>query len=208
MPGRSDARLWDELAAARSAGKIRHIGVSLYSVVEIDLALTNPLVDGFQVCFGLLDPLPFLRRLDVIRERRPGVIVRSVLKEGFLTGKYDATSRFTDPDDQRSRWDRDRVVRTAQQVDAMRFLVQESRTLQAAAVCYPLTFPEVSSVILSTKSAEQASTNFLAAPASELTSSDLARVREAQSRLGLLSVGLRQRARESVSALLRPLRRG
>ena len=80
--------LYDELDALKRAGKIRYAGVSLYSAAEIDEVIDLPVIDGIQVRFGLLDPDPLLRRLAALGRRRLAVVVRSVLKDGFLTGKY------------------------------------------------------------------------------------------------------------------------
>jgi aryl-alcohol dehydrogenase-like predicted oxidoreductase len=176
---------------------VRFIGVSLYSAAEIDDVLARDVVDGVQVCFGLLDPFPLLQRLAAVRTFRAGIIARSVLKHGFLSGKYAATSRFTDRNDQRSHWDQGQIQATAHAADRMRFLETDSRSLLAAAVRYPLAFPEVSTVVLSTKTREQATNNFLHCQNGDLTAGELARVRDVQASLGLLSVSWLARARET-----------
>ncbi len=53
-----DDRTYEELSALKKAGKVRFVGVSLYSAHDIDQALAQPLLDGIQIRFSLLDPDP------------------------------------------------------------------------------------------------------------------------------------------------------
>lgn len=204
MPRGQDAGLLEQLARLKEEGLVRAVGVSLYSAADIEDALRVG-VDGFQVCFGLLDPLPFLESLLLIRAHRPGVIVRSVLKGGFLGERYNARTRFTDPNDQRSQWVPTEVARLASQADRMRFLSTGRPSLATAAVRYPLAFPEVSTVIVSLKSAAQAEALLLATPADSLREDELARITTVQHELGLLRAGWRQHAARFVRRLRRRL---
>ena len=108
-PGRDEQALYEDLYRAKKAGKVRAIGVSLKSEQDIDYVLDHSQIDGFQLKFGLPDPYPFLAQLTRIREFQPAIVVRSSLREGFLTGKFDANSTFTDPSDQRSKLTRTEI---------------------------------------------------------------------------------------------------
>jgi myo-inositol catabolism protein IolS len=184
-PRGKDEALFDELDTLKRAGKLRFTGVSLRSAGDIDHVLARPGIDGLQVCVSLLDPDPLLARLALLRERGVGVIARSVLKGGFLTGKYDAAARFTDPADQRREWDPARIRTLAQQTQAFGFLAESAGSLHAAAIAYPLSFPEVSTVILSCKSVEQVEANLGGESPSALAPATLERIAQLQRQLGV-----------------------
>jgi aryl-alcohol dehydrogenase-like predicted oxidoreductase len=177
--------LYDELAQLKKAGKTRFIGVSLYSAEDIDFVLGRPEIDGFQVAFSLLDPDPFLSRVRAVHEAGRAVIVRSALREGFLTGKFKRDQKFPDPADQRHELSAEQIAATVDQVERLRFLERDAGSMVVAAARYPLSFADVSTVILGTKSARQADSNFGQVPGGTLSAESLARVRSTQLDLGL-----------------------
>jgi myo-inositol catabolism protein IolS len=185
MPRGKEEALFDELARLKQAGKIRHTGVSLYSARDIDDVLKRADIDGFQVAFNLLEPDPFLARVAAVRGSGKGVIIRSALREGFLTGKFKRDATFPDPNDQRHKWTAEQIATTVDRVERFRFLEQETGSMVVAAARYPLSFPEVSTVIMGTKSVSQAESNFGTVPGKELSADSLARVRALQVELGL-----------------------
>ena len=184
VPGGQDTGLFDELNGLKKAGKVRFVGVSLYTAAEIDAMLARPDVDGFQVALNLLEPDPFLSRADAIARQRKGVVVRSALREGFLTGKFTRETTFPDPNDQRRKWSRQQIAKTVERAERFRFLEGEAGSMAAAAVCYPLSFAAVSTVIMGTKSVAQAEANFGAAGAT-LSGASLQRIQALQIQLGL-----------------------
>ena len=185
MPRGKEAVLFDELAKLKQAGKVRFIGVSLYSLDDIDDLLARPDIDGFQVAFSLLDPDPFLARVRAIRAARKGVVIRSALREGFLTGKFKRDATFPDPNDQRHKMSREEIAATVDRVEKFRFLEAEAGTMAVAAARYPLSFPEVSTVILGTKNEAQANSNFGQVPGGRLSAASLARISDLQVEMGL-----------------------
>jgi aryl-alcohol dehydrogenase-like predicted oxidoreductase len=191
-----DDRTFEELLALKKAGKVRFVGVSLYSAHDIDRVLAQPLLDGIQVRFSLLDPDPFLRRVAQLKSGRLAVLVRSTLKEGFLTGKFKRDATFPDASDQRHGWSAAQIATTVDEVERFRFLEAEAHSMVRAAVAYPLSFPEVSAVLLGTKNEAQAQENFGAIPGARLTSSSLERVR-------LLQEDMDLGGRRTASGLLR-----
>jgi aryl-alcohol dehydrogenase-like predicted oxidoreductase len=180
-----DARTFEELFALKKAGKVRFVGVSLYGAHEIDQVLAQPLLDGIQVRFSLLDPDPFLRRVARLKNGRLAVLVRSTLKEGFLTGKYKRDATFPDPHDQRHQMGAAEIAATVDEVERFRFLEAEAHTMVRAALAYPLSFPEVSTVLLGTKNEAQAQENFATIPGARLSASSLERVRILQEEMDL-----------------------
>jgi len=185
VPRGKDEVLYEELAKLKRAGKARFIGVSLYTAEDIDFVLGRPELDGFQVAFNLLEPDPFMARLADIRASGRAVIVRSALREGFLTGKFRRDAKFPDPDDQRHGWTAEDIARTVDQVEQFRFLEAKAGSMVAAAGRYPLSFAAVSTVVLGTKSAKQADSNFGAVPGGRFTGDELARIRDTQVALSL-----------------------
>jgi aryl-alcohol dehydrogenase-like predicted oxidoreductase len=137
------------------------------------------------VAFSLLDPDPFLAKLKIIREKEVGVLVRSSLKEGFLTGKYARDAKFPDPNDQRHKWSPEQIAATVDAAEQFRFIEKDVGSMLVGAACYPLGFSETSTVIMGTKSVKHAETNFLEVPAARLMQETLLRVQETQRRMNL-----------------------
>ena len=186
-PLEGEKHLYEALYQLKRSGKVRFIGVSLYTEDDIDYVLDHTEVDGIQVSFSLLDPDPYLARLERIRQKKIGVVIRSCLKEGFLTGKFTREATFPDPNDQRHKWSRNEINGTVQSVERFRFLEKEAGSLLIAAARYPLSFPETSTVILGTKSAAQAEVNFGKVPGGVLSDHHLDAIRSTQKKLVLRS---------------------
>ena len=185
LPRGKDAGMFDELARLKKAGKARFVGVSLYSAEDIADVLARPDIDSFQVAFSLLDPDPFMAKLAAIHAGGKAVIVRSALREGFLTGKFKRDSKFPDPLDQRHELTAAEIADTVDRVERFRFLEKEAGSMVAAAARYPLSFAEVATVILGTKSVKQADSNFGEVPGGTLSLAALDEIRTTQVDLSL-----------------------
>jgi aryl-alcohol dehydrogenase-like predicted oxidoreductase len=194
-----DDRAYEELYRLKKSGKVRFAGVSLYSARNIDDVIKHPLIDGVQLKLSLLDPDPFLQRVDKLRQNKLAVLIRSSLKEGFLTGKFKRDATFPAADDQRHGWSAAQIARTVDQVERFRFLEAEAGSMVRAAVAYPLSFPEVSTVLLGTKNASQAEMNFGEIPGTRLSPESLSRVAAIQDEL---DAGDRRSLRSFVKRLL------
>lgn len=184
MPGRGEEALFEQLAAVKAEGKARAVGVSLKTAADIDRAIARGL-DGFMLRVSLLDPDPFLSRREAIAAAGCGVLVRSALAEGFLSGKFARDAVFDDPTDQRREWSRERIARTVERVERFRFLEAGGASLAQAAAAWPLAFPEVSCVALGVRSAAQAEANFGGSAKLRLDAAALARIDGVQRELGL-----------------------
>lgn len=185
VPRGSEVGLYDELAKLKQAGKTRFIGVSLYTTDDIDEILARDHMDALQVPFNLLEPEPFIARVRKLKDSGKAVIVRSTLKEGFLTGKFKRDVTFPDPKDQRHEWSREQIERTVDQAERFRFLEGEAGSMVAGAARYALSFAPVSTVIMGTKSVRQAESNFGTVPGGRLSPQTLKRIRDLQIELGL-----------------------
>ena len=183
-PRGEQEHLYEELYRLKESGKARSVGVSLGSVDDIDYVLDHTEIDGFQVPFSLLSPQPYLARLGRVRQSRPGVVVRSCLEAGFLTGKFRADTVFADPKDRRHTWSREQVRETFEAAERFRFLKEEVGSMLLGAARYPLSFAETSTLILGTKSAAQAEADFGQVPGEVLSEQALEKVRAVQLSLG------------------------
>lgn len=190
-PERSEEHLYEALYRLKKAGKARAVGVSLKNVHDIDRVIDETEIDGFMVPLSLLDPEPFLSRVHRLREKRLAVVVRSALKEGFLTGRFTRDVVFTDPNDQRSTWTPERVAATVEGAERFRFLESEAGSMVAAAASYPLSFTETSTVVLGTDKVSYADVNFGVVPSVRLSAESLERIEQLQREMGLRRSWLR-----------------
>lgn len=195
----ADPRDYEELYRLKRTGKVRFVGASIYSTRDIDQVIDRAHFDGVQLPFSLLDPDPFLLRVERLRQSGLAVLIRSALKEGFLTGKFRRDATFPDPNDQRHDWSAARIARTVDEVERFRFLESDAGSLLRAAVAYPLSYPEVSTVLLGTKTAVQADSNFQALPGVRLSVSELQMIALLQ---GEMDAGGRRSLRTLVKRML------
>lgn len=185
VPRGNNAGLYDELYRLKRDGKLRYVGVSLYTLDDIDYVIDYTALDTIMLPCNLLEPLPYLPRLQQIERRGLGVIVRSSFKGGFLTGKITQDTVFSDSQDQRSQLSARARRSLLSQVESMRFLERDVGSLALAAARYPLSFASTSTVLLGTKTEAQARFNFGEVPGGSLSDETLQRIRAAQNRLGL-----------------------
>lgn len=181
-PTRDDS-VYEQLYRLKKAGKVRFVGMSVYTAHDIDQVIDHQMLDGVQLPFSLLDPDPFLLRAARLRQSGLAVLVRSALKEGFLAGKFKRDATFPDPNDQRHDWSAARIAKTVDEVEQLRFLEADAGSMVRAAVAYPLSFPEVSTVLLGTKTAAQAESNFSQIPGARLSTASLRRIVAVQDEL-------------------------
>jgi myo-inositol catabolism protein IolS len=184
-PSRNEEHLYEALYRLKKAGKARAIGVSLKNVHDIDRVLDETEVDGFMVALSLLDPEPFLSRVHRLRDKRLAVVIRSALKEGFLTGRFNRDTTFTDPNDLRSSWTRERIATTVEAAERFRFLESDAGSMVLAAASYPLSFAETSTVVLGTDKVSYADSNFGVVPNVRLSVENLERIEQLQIEMGL-----------------------
>ena len=97
LPGMMEA-----LERARGAGLVRKIGVSNFSVAQMQEVMKAGTLDAAQLCYNLLwrreerETIPFCRSHSI------AIVTYSSLAEGILTGKFGRTLDFA-PGDHRKR---------------------------------------------------------------------------------------------------------
>lgn len=90
------AETMETLLKLREEDRIRHIGVSNFSCEQIGEARRYGPVECLQPELSMLDREACEELLPYCREYGIGVIVYGPLARGLLTGKFDASSRFSD----------------------------------------------------------------------------------------------------------------
>ena len=86
----------DALLELQKAGKIRHFGVSNYSLEQIQACLRYAPIVSLQIDYNLLQRSIEREVLPFCRKREIAILAYSPLASGVLCGKYDKDTRFTD----------------------------------------------------------------------------------------------------------------
>ncbi|MDP6503371.1 MAG: aldo/keto reductase [Planctomycetota bacterium] len=110
---REDDRILSTMNALQESGKVRAIGISLRSPEEGPAAVHEFGFKAIQVNFSMVDQRALENRLfDLCEEEEVGLIVRTPLCFGFLTGAYSSKTHFQ-ANDHRSRWPARQIERWA-----------------------------------------------------------------------------------------------
>ncbi|QCG93157.1 aldo/keto reductase (plasmid) [Azospirillum sp. TSA2s] len=188
---RSDPAILDTLAGFRQEGVIRAFGVSANSPVDALTMVEEWRVPVIQVNLSMLD----LRAvecglLDAVARAGTGLIARTPLCFGFLTGEIAEDTVFP-PEDHRSRWNGSQVARWSQAarqvLDAAG--AREREACVQAALRFCLTFPEVSAVIPGLLSPRDVTENIAASDPGPYPSSDFERILDMARRCSRDAVG-------------------
>lgn len=137
------------LHSLRKEGYIRAFGVSVSSPDAGLIAVTKYGFGCIQVNFNLVDQRALQNGLfDLCREKGVGVIVRTPLCFGFLTGAYPPDSEF-DASDHRSSWPPEQIKRwaSAGRLFSSAVAGTQGQTEAQMALRYCLSYESVSTVI-------------------------------------------------------------
>jgi aryl-alcohol dehydrogenase-like predicted oxidoreductase len=91
------------MAQLQEEGKVRHLGVSNFTVAQMRRALKNAPFISNQINYNILLRTPEKELIPFCREQGIGILVHSTLAKGFLSGKFTPDYRF-DSDDERVRF--------------------------------------------------------------------------------------------------------
>lgn len=177
------------LAEMRAERHMGHIGVSASDTTEaIRLIEEDGRAEIIQIGFSLLEPEPTERLLPLAEEEGIGIIIRSPLASGFLSGSFSADHEFG-PDDHRSLIPRERLAERLQAANSFMWLVEEgvAQSLSEAALRYILSFSGVTSVIPGAMNPTELEQNVAISDLGPLPEAALARIVETQRELGLLA---------------------
>ena len=149
---------YEVLDNLKQSGKIRHYGVSVHDAYEGSMAVHTGKPDTLQIEYNLLRQDPDEELFPQARDSDIGLIIRSPLCSGMLSGNYSAGTMF-DASDVRSSWPPGYLAMQADVADSVRSLATEQRTLAQTALRFVLDAPEISVVIPGIKTFAQAEEN-------------------------------------------------
>lgn len=151
-------------------GKIRFIGVSCDSVEDALIALSNPELDAIQLRISMLDQDAMTRLIPESDRQGVAVIARQPLGRGILTDARSETK--AERLESRKPGYEQRVAHAR----ALRFLVNERRTMAQAAIRYLLQVRGIALVLTGMSSLDHLQENLGALAAPELSRQEMARV--------------------------------
>lgn len=161
-------RLLDLYDQLKVEGKIRATGASIKGPTvtqnTTDLCqqyIQSGRVDALQVIYSIYRQ----KTAEIFQESHNngvGIVARTVLESGFLTGKYKPGQTFSG-DDHRKRWGTQRLESILQQTQDLQSIVKPPyTTLSQIAIRFALQCPEVTTLILGARNASQIEQNFSA----------------------------------------------
>ena len=140
----------------KKKGDIAHWGVSAGSD-EVARAAIDKGAEVVEIIYNLVQCVDLHRIAGDVMVSGVGVLARSVLDYGLLSGFWTKERSFSEGDHRNSRWTKLELEHRVEQLDALRFLVKgDVKTLRAAAVRFALANTIVSSAVLGPRSVEQA----------------------------------------------------
>ncbi len=153
--------LWEALRRVKQEGTVRFVGLSVSkndNLMQVERA-PEAQCETLQIIYNRIDREPEAEIFPAAERLKLGVLARVPLASGFLSGKYDAQTRFAD-DDWRSRMDADKRTRMLETVEEIR-----TRELPAGidmarwALVWPLRHRAVTMVIPGMRSVDQVRAN-------------------------------------------------
>ncbi|MBI2470963.1 MAG: aldo/keto reductase [Planctomycetes bacterium] len=175
---REDSAIVATLQALKEAGKIRSYGISarspddcLVSIQEFDFKVV-------QVNFNMIDQRAIENGLfDMAVEKKIGVIARTPLCFGYLTGKLHGDEKF-EGIDHRANWPVEQLQRWAKAPDLFSFLNQgKNRTPTQLALRFCLDHKSASTVIPGMMNCNEVRENILASSLEALNAEEVARIK-------------------------------
>jgi aryl-alcohol dehydrogenase-like predicted oxidoreductase len=161
-----NAELWAALAEQVTAGRIRHLGVSIGKNDDVDQTRRARDVgaEAIQVVYNRLDRTPEQDVFPICQDHDLGVLARVPLASGYLSGRYRPGATFDDARDVRSRHDPASVQgKLAEAERIRREEVPEGLDMATWALAWCLQHPAVTCVIPGCKSVAQVEANARAA---------------------------------------------
>jgi aryl-alcohol dehydrogenase-like predicted oxidoreductase len=151
---------WETLAKLRQEGKVRWIGVSNFSVEQLERARKIAPITSLQPPYSAISPEIEDQQLPYCLRHGIGVIVYSPMKSGLLTGKMTRDRVAALPeDDFRKRapaFQEPRLTRNLALADLMRKVGERhGRSAGEVAIGWALRHPAVTAAIVGMRSASQ-----------------------------------------------------
>jgi aryl-alcohol dehydrogenase-like predicted oxidoreductase len=151
--------VWAAMDEARQQGKIRYYGASLDFATEVEDCLSNTNSQVLEILFNVFHQ-DVRRSFATVNRHDVGLIAKVPLDSGWLTGRFDAGSRF---EGIRARWSKDEIAKRAELVSEIEWLVEDGSELAHKAIGYILSYDEVGCVIPGIRTRQQLMSNLAAA---------------------------------------------
>lgn len=151
---------WETLVRLKEEGKVRWIGVSNFSVSQIERCRAIAPITSLQPPYSLLNRAIETEVLPYCARHGVGVIVHSPMRNGLLTGKMTKERALSlPPNDFRSRvpdFQEPQLSRNLELVELLRRIgARHGRTPGEVAVAWTLRRPEVTGAIFGARNAAQ-----------------------------------------------------
>ncbi len=144
-----DNRIVSTLNNLKQEGKIKIFGISVSSPDDCLISIEQFNFNSVQINFNLVDQRAIENNLfEKCKEKGVGIIVRTPLCFGFLTGKYGADDHYA-PGDQRGKWDfkQKEMWANAYELFASDSETVGNQTSAQVALRFCLSYPQVATVI-------------------------------------------------------------
>jgi aryl-alcohol dehydrogenase-like predicted oxidoreductase/nucleoside-diphosphate-sugar epimerase len=181
---RQQPEILETLEALRREGKIGAFGVSTKAPAEAVLAIREFAIPVVQVNFNLVDHRALESGLlELAASTQTGVIGRTPLAFGFLSGMLGADTRFPEGD-HRATWPAEQIQRWAGAARAFvgSIAARERQSLSQIALRFCLSYKEVGTIIPGMLRPEEVDENAAASDQGPLAPADLAAIRDVYSR--------------------------
>ncbi|PYZ92278.1 oxidoreductase [Salipaludibacillus keqinensis] len=142
----------------KKQGKIGAYGASVDSSKEMFEIIEKTNSQVIEVMFNIFHQDP-ARAFKAAEENQVALIIKVPLDSGWLSGKYDAHSTFTDI---RSRWSPEIIQRRTKMLEEVKSIVNPNQSLAKNALQYILAHPQVSTIIPGAKNISQLEENISA----------------------------------------------
>ena len=151
------------LERARAAGRIRAIGVSNFSVEQMETVQQVGRIDAHQLCYNLFWRFPERELLPFCRQHKIAVVTYSSIAEGMLTGKFGPERPAFPAGDHRAGtayFDPAVYPHCHAGVEKLKAIAQEAgRELVHLAIRWVMSRPGVTTVLVGARRADQVQRN-------------------------------------------------
>lgn len=145
----------ETMKALKKEGKIEHWGVAAGDE-DVARAAIDQGAEVIELAYNLTHPIDLHRISGDVMVSGCGILARSVLSYGLLSGRWTKDRTFDEGDHRTARWTKMELEHRIDQLDAVRFLVKgEVHTLRGAAVRFVLANHLVSAAVLGPRTKEQ-----------------------------------------------------
>jgi aryl-alcohol dehydrogenase-like predicted oxidoreductase len=150
--------LYEILDELKKEGKIRAYGASVDSSKEMKEIIQRTNSQVIEVLYNIFHQEP-AQMFPEAKEKGIGIITKVPLDSGWLSGKYDAKSRF---EGIRSRWASEDIERRFELLNKISFITEGGISMVQAALGFILSHQEISTVIPGVKNTQQLQENISA----------------------------------------------